>query len=170
MKILVFGPPGSGKTFLTKNFKCKGINAIDAELMRGLAYWRNKKAFKKVPYPKNPDSDFFKNNSYVWNKAFLAKFLSKTKDIILFGSFGNLSEVYDLFDRSFFLKVDPVTLRNRFKKRKAKFGKTEDQVKSAISWSRKAKRIAKKLGFKFIDSTLNPDEIFLRIFCASQSE
>src|SRR5437868_11182506 len=105
MKVLILGPSGSGKTYVSHALQKLGINAFDDDI-EGLSAWYDKHG-KKVPEPKSADEAFANQYSFLWSKKFLAKFLSQFSEIYLFGGSGNVFNMLDLFDKVYFLKVDP---------------------------------------------------------------
>jgi adenylate kinase family enzyme len=102
MKILVFGPSGSGKTYIAHALRQAGINAFDANEIKGLSAWY--KQGKKVPAPSSADEALNEHYAFLWSKNFLEEFLAQFTEVYLFGGSGNLFDVIDLFDKVFFLK------------------------------------------------------------------
>lgn len=161
MKILVIGPSGSGKTYVSSKLKELGINAVDADLIDGLSDWYDGNG-NKVEYPRSADQKFLDNYSFLWDKEFLKNYLEKKPDIYLFGSSGNMFEMLDLFDKTYFLKADSLLLKTRLthESRENPMGITEYQRENAVKWGLEIEKKAKGLGIKFIDATLSPKEIF----------
>ena len=161
MKILVIGPSGSGKTYISSKLRESGINAIDADLINCLSDWYDG-AGNKVEYPIDADENFFGNHSFLWDRKFLKNYLDKNSDIYLFGSSGNMFEMLDLFDKTYFLKAGPLLLKERLthESRENPMGMTEYQRENAAKWAIEIEKKAKDLGIEFIDATLSPEEIF----------
>lgn len=160
MKTLIFGPSGAGKTYYAEKLNTLGINSIDADSISGLSSWFDGQG-KKVPYPENADQDFFENHSFLWDKAFLKKFLSQQQDLYIFGVSGNIFDMLDLFDKTYYLHI-PDELQNerlQHSSRKNPMGKTEYQRKNAIKWGHQLQEQAKKLEIEFIDTSKSLEEM-----------
>lgn len=160
MKILVIGPSGSGKTYISSKLRELKINAVDADLIDGLSNWYDGRG-NKIEYPRDADKEFLDNHSFLWDREFLKKYLERNPDIYLFGSSGNMFEMLDLFDRVYFLKVEPSLLRERLthESRENPMGITEYQRENAVKWALEIEKKAKDLGVEFIDATLSPEQI-----------
>ena len=160
MKVLIFGPSGSGKTYISSELRKLGINAADADLIEGLSSWYDG-AGNKVPYQENAGEEFLNSHSFLWDRKFLEDYLSKNPGIYLFGSSGNLFEILDLFDKAYFLKVDPDLQKERLihQSRENPMGNTEYQRENAVRWGQELEEKAKGLGIEFVDATLSPKEI-----------
>ncbi|OGY36580.1 MAG: hypothetical protein A3E36_03240 [Candidatus Andersenbacteria bacterium RIFCSPHIGHO2_12_FULL_45_11b] len=164
-KILVIGPSGSGKTYISSELKKKGVNAVDADLVAGLSGWFNNQG-NKVAYPEDADKVFLDTHEFLWNKEFLKQFLSKQKEIYLFGLSGNVFSVMDLFDSVYFLDVKLNVIRKnlRHESRNNPMGKTDYQLENALKYAEEIKQKAKELGIIFIDATSKtPQQIFKEI-------
>lgn len=163
VKVLIFGPSGAGKTHVSSYLKQQGINAVDADTIPDLSNWYF--GDKKVIQPENMDANFLENHSFVWDREFLKKYLEKNDDIYLFGSSGNVFDVLDLFDKVFFLHIDPIIQRNRLthKSRLNPMGKTSYQRDNAISWGEALEREAKELGLIVLDANVSSEELFQQI-------
>lgn len=161
MKVLVFGPSGSGKTYLSYKLKNLGINAVDADSIEGLSSWFDGSG-NKVNYPGDAGPEFLDNHSFLWDKEFLKKYLKEKDEIYLFGSAGNITKMFDLFDKVYFLKIAPDLQKERLthKTRKNPMGNTEYQRGNAIKWAKELEKKAKSAGARFIDATLSPKEIY----------
>lgn len=161
MKVLVFGPSGSGKTYISSKLRKLGINAVDADLIEDLSSWYDRQG-NKVKYPEDADEVFLNNHSFLWNRKFLEDYLAKVADIYLFGASGNIFDMLDLFDKVYFLKVNPDLQKERLthQLRENPMGNTEYQRENAVRWGLELEQKAKNSGIKFIDATLGPEEIF----------
>lgn len=160
MKVLIFGPSGSGKTYLSSEFKKLGVNAVDADKIDDLSSWYDG-AGDKVPYKADADEDFLNNHSFLWDKKFLENYLSKNPNVYLFGVSGNIFEMLNLFDKVYFLKVEPDLQKERLlhESRENPMGSTEYQRENAVNWGQQLEQQAKSLGIIFINATLKPKEI-----------
>jgi adenylate kinase family enzyme len=160
MKVLVFGPSGAGKTYLSKELRRFGMNSVDADMIEGLSSWFNRDG-KKVKYPEDADAQFLDNHSFLWDKEYLKAYINKQHNIYIFGYSGNIFEVVDLFDKAFYLDV-PVEVQEKrlqHESRENPMGNTEYQRKNAIAWGHELKEKAKSMGVTFIDATQTGEEI-----------
>jgi len=112
MKVLIFGPSGSGKTYTSHALQKKGINAYDDGDIKGLSCWYDKYG-NKIMAPGTAGEALDNHYSFLWSKRFLEKFLRDFTDVYVFGGSGNLFDVLDLFDKVFFLKVEPQLQKER---------------------------------------------------------
>ncbi len=160
MKVLIFGSSGSGKTYISLKLKKLGINAVDADLIKGLSSWYDG-AGNKVAYKKDADEEFMNNHSFLWDRKFLEDYLSKNPDVYIFGASGNIFEMLELFDKVYFLKVDPDLQKERLlhETRENPMGNTEYQRENAVRWGQQLEQKANALGIELIDATLKPEEI-----------
>lgn len=160
MKVLIFGPSGSGKTHLSSELRKLSINAVDADSIEDLSSWYDGTG-KKVDYQEDAGEEFLSNHSFLWDRNFLEDYLRKNPKIYLFGASGNIFEMLDLFDKTYFLKVDPDLQKERLihQSRENPMGKTDYQRENAVRWGQQLEQKAKYLGIEFIDATLSPQEI-----------
>lgn len=160
MKVLVFGPSGSGKTYLSSTLQKLGINAVDSDLIEGLSSWYDG-ADNKIVYSEDADKEFLNNHSFLWDRKFLEDYLSKNPDVYLFGASGNIFDMFDLFDKVYFLKVDPDLQKERLlhDSRENPMGNTEYQRENAVRWGQELGQKAKAAGIEFVDATFKPEEI-----------
>jgi len=160
MKVLVFGPSGSGKTYVSSELRKLGVNAIDADAIKELSSWYDG-AGNKITYPENADQIFLDNHSFLWDREFLKDYLNKNPNIYLFGASGNIFYMLDLFDKVYFLKIDPEIQKERltYESRENPMGNTEYQRENAVIWGQELEEKARKLNIPFIKATLSPKEI-----------
>lgn len=161
MKVLITGPSGAGKTYLSKELKKLGLNSVDADLIEGLSSWYDGRG-NVVKYPENAGKEFLDNHSFLWNKSFLEDYLADKNDIYLLGSSGNIFEMLDLFDKSYYLDVSGEAIGERLQHegRENPMGNTEYQRNNAILWAQELREKAKSLGLNFINGELSAEEIF----------
>jgi len=159
--ILITGPAGSGKTFLSKKLKKDGVNAIDADSIRGLGRWIDKND-NNVEFPQNATSQWIESHKYVWDKNFLRSWLKEQTTVYLFGLAANIFEVADLFDKAFYLNPTPELLRKRFEegKRFNIMGQSEEQREVVIKGLSDFAQKARRHGLTIIDADQTPDEIY----------
>ena len=160
MNTLIFGPSGSGKTYISSKLKKLQYNAIDADTVNGLSSWYSGSG-KKVTYPGNADEDFLNNHSFLWDRDFLVEYLKDNEEIYLFGVSGNIYDMLDLFDRVYFIKIDPNTQKERLMhdSRENPMGNTKFQRDNAVAWGEELEEKAKELNIQFIDGSLTPEEM-----------
>jgi len=160
-KILILGSSGSGKTHLSVVLKQRGLNAVDADEIRGLHGWYDGKG-SKVVFPRDAGKEFFDNHSFLWNREALANYLKKTPNVYLFGMSGNAFDMIDLFDKVYFLDASENIIKKRLQhsSRANPMGKTTFQRKMAVEWAKLIRERARDLGLIFIDATLTPEEIY----------
>jgi len=164
-KVLIIGPSGSGKSYVSATLRKKGIKkAVDADLVEGLADYFDASG-RWVEYPLDADKEFFDNHQFLWNRKFLEKFLQKQDEIYLFGLAGNIFDLIGLFEEAFFLKAKPEILAEnlRHESRDNPMGKTYYQIRNALKYAEEIEENAKKLGIEMIDAHQSPEEIFLKI-------
>src|SRR5882757_10487284 len=112
MKVLIFGPSGSGKTFISQALKNSGVNAFDDCDIKDLHAWYDKHG-NKVAEPQSADEAIKNHYSFLWNKTALAKFLNNYTDAYVFGGSGNIFNMFDLFDKVYFLNIEPQIQKER---------------------------------------------------------
>lgn len=164
-KVLIIGPSGSGKTYISAELRRRDINAVDADLITGLSDWFDRNG-NKVDYPKDADKEFLENHEFLWDKKFLREFLDKQKEVYLFGLSGNIFSVIDLFDKVYFLKVNPQVLAKNLRRvnRKNLMGRTDYQLENALRYAGEIEIKANKLGIEFIDATdKSPGQILSKL-------
>ncbi|MAG59612.1 hypothetical protein CMO96_02365 [Candidatus Woesebacteria bacterium] len=90
----------------------------------------------------------------------------------MFGSSGNLFDMLKLFDKVFFLKINPELQKERLahESRENSMGNTEYQREIAVEWGQGLEQKAKSLGIEFIDATRSPKEILKLITFAPGGE
>lgn len=70
MKVLIFGPSGAGKTYLSKELKKLGLNSVDADLIGPLSSWFDGND-NKVDYQERADKEWLDDHSFRWDKDYL---------------------------------------------------------------------------------------------------
>lgn len=158
------GPSGAGKTHTSAYLRSKGVNAIDADTVDGLAGYFNGKG-EEVECQPDADKEFLDNHEFLWNRSFLEKYLADNQEIYIFGMSGNVFQMLDLFDKVFFLKAPQEVLaeRLRHESRENPMGKTDYQLKNALEWAKEIEEEASDLGVTMIDATSTPQQIFEQI-------
>jgi hypothetical protein len=161
MKTLLFGPSGSGKTFIANALRSKGINAFDADDLQGLGDWYDRN-WKKVATPKTTDEALSNHYSYLWSREFLTDFLGRyaDTDVYLFGGSGNLFGVTDLFDKIYFLKVDPALQQQRLASPSRPTPSMDQDADGLVVWGSWLEEEAKKRNVPLLDAAQTPEQIF----------
>jgi len=159
MKVLIFGPSGSGKTYISQALRDSGINAWDADDIIGLSGWYDKYG-QKVAEPKTAEEAINNHYSFLWSKSFLAGFLSRFSEVYVFGGSGNIWNMFDSFDRVYFLKVDFDTQKKRILNAANRNSMLDFSENDLVIWGEWFEQEAKKRNIPFIDATLSPDEIY----------
>jgi len=159
MKVLVFGPSGSGKTYVSHALQELGINAVDDGDIEGLSAWYDRNG-KKVPPPQTAGEALANHYSFLWSRKFLKGFLDQFTDIYLFGGSGNLFSVLDLFDKAYFLKVDPHLQRRRLMSPSRPTPLMDSNDEGFIIWGDWLEEEAKKRGIPMLDASQTPRQIY----------
>jgi shikimate kinase len=162
MKVLIFGPSGSGKTFVSQALKKAGINAFDDADIKGLSAWYDKDG-NKVAEPATADEAFENHYSFLWSKKNLAKFLQQYTDVYVFGGSGNIFTMLGLFDKTYFLKIDPELQQERILNAAQRNPAMDQNKNGLVIWGDWLEQEAKKHNIPFIDASLTPQQIFALI-------
>jgi len=158
MKTLIFGPSGSGKTYVSNALKKLGINSFDADTIEGLSAWY--KNGEKVSKPQSAQEALNGQYSFLWSRAFLENFLITNEDVFIFGGSGNLFELTELFDKVYFLKIDPKTQKERIQNSTTRNSRMDFKNNELIIWGKWLEEEARKKNILFVDGTLTPLEIY----------
>lgn len=159
MKVLVFGPSGAGKTYVSQALKKQGIPAYDDGDIEGLSAWYDQQG-KKVAAPKTAHEALENHYSFFWSKRILKHFLNQFSDVYVFGGSGNIFNVTHLFDKTFFLKVEPHVQKERILHSSRETPLLDFDEKGLVIWGDWIEQEAKKRYIPFIDATLTPNQIF----------
>lgn len=159
MNVLIFGPSGAGKTYVSKAWKRSGINAYEDGDIKGLSCWYDRHG-KKVDAPTTAREALDNHYSFLWSKRVLRKFLAVHRDVYVFGGSGNIFDTIDLFDKTFFLKIDPTVQRERILHSSRETPLMDFDEKGIVLWGDWIEQEAGKRNIPFVDATLSPDQIF----------
>jgi hypothetical protein len=163
MKVLVFGPSASGKTYVAKVLQAQGINAFDDGDIAGLSNWYDRNG-KKVTEPASPEEASEKQYSFLWSRKFLASFLADHQDVFIFGGSGNIANVLDLFDQVYFLKIDPALQKQRLLSPDRPTPYLDfDEKGEPIIWGDWLEDLALDKGIPFVDANQSPEAIYRHI-------
>jgi shikimate kinase len=164
MKTFVLGVAGTGKSYLVKEMKRRGLNAVDVD--RGLATFTDADG-NEVQYNRAGGAEWWDSHFYVLKLETLGRLLRKSDSIYLFGNVGGqpgkmngLVDVAHLFDRVCYLDAPMSVIRERLSLRKDNpFGKNPEEVELLVKYRAKIGKEAKRRKFEIIDATLPVEEI-----------
>ncbi|HEY4289299.1 MAG TPA: AAA family ATPase [Puia sp.] len=163
MTVLIFGPSGSGKTYVAKALQARSINAFDDDQIAGLSAWYDKDG-RKVAAPANAEEAKTGQYAFLWSKKALAKFLnsftSAGSDVYIFGGSGNIFNLLDLFDRVYFLKIEPGLQWQRLRSPSRPTPDMDVDADGLVVWGAWFEEQAQKHHIPFIDAALTPAQIF----------
>jgi hypothetical protein len=159
MKVLIFGASGSGKTFISHALNNLGINAFDADEIEGLSAWYDKKG-NKIQFPENAAEALQNHYSFLWSRKFLRDFLKQFTDIYLFGGSGNVTSMFDLFDKVYFLRIEPNLQIERLLHSSRENPGMDTNENGVVIWGDWLEKQAINLGVPIIDASLSPGQIF----------
>ncbi len=159
MKVLIFGPSGSGKTYVSHALQCAGINAFDDSDIKGLSAWFDKNG-NEVAEPKTADDATNNHYSFLWSKKFLAQFIAGFDDVYVFGGSGNIGNVFDLFDRVYFLRVEPELQEQRIRGAGRPTPAMDANDDGIVIWGGWFEDMARQLNIPFVDASQTPGQIF----------
>ncbi|WP_214073652.1 hypothetical protein [Mucilaginibacter sp. dw_454] len=159
MKVLIFGPSGSGKTYITKVLQHAGINAYDDADIEGLSNWYDQNG-RKVTAPATADEATAKHYSFLWSKKAMAGFIDQFDDVYVFGGSGNVWSVFDLFDKVYFLKIEPQLQRQRLMSPHRPTPLMDMNDEGFVIWGDWFEQMAKEKDIPFVDADQTPEQIF----------
>jgi len=159
MKVLIFGPSGSGKTYTARALSKLGINAFDDPDIEGLSNWYDRNG-KKVTESTTADEVLNNRYSFLWSPESMAEFISRFTDVYVFGGSGNVGSVFHLFDKVYFLKIDPEVQKERLLSRSRPAPLMDSNDEGLVIWGGWFEDYARKLNIPFVDGSLTPQEIF----------
>jgi hypothetical protein len=162
--VLVIGPTCGGKTHLAGYFEKRGKVAFDCDSFPGLA-----RTVDLEGNPKEPTAKEWRTWSgikWVWNREKIEELLAANPEAYLFGTADNMYEFKSLFDELYYLDIgrELILKRLRSKARENRFGRFPKQRERVLNTLDYFAADAKKHGFRFIDASLSPAEIF-RMIC-----
>jgi len=159
MKVLIFGPSGSGKSFIAQAWKRNGINAFDDHEIPGLSNWYDKSG-NKVSAPATADDALNNGLAFLWSKKAMKKFLDSHNTVYIFGGSGNMGNVFGLFDKVYFLKVEPALQKERLKSPLRPTPLMDSNEDGPVIWGQWLEEFARSKGIPFINADQTPEEIY----------
>lgn len=159
MKVLVFGPSGSGKTYVSAALQWAGVNAFDDKDIKGLSSWYSPRGSKVAP-PQTADEAFAKGYSFLWDKKILQQFVNQFTDVYVFGGSGNMTQVFDLFDKLYCLKIPPQLQKERLASGTRETPQMDSNKDGLVIWGDWLEQLAVTNDIPLIDASLSPAEIY----------
>jgi hypothetical protein len=159
MKALIFGPSGSGKTYVARALQKMGINAFDDGDITGLSAWLDQDG-KEVAEPRTADEAAANRYAFLWSRKILAAFLDRYSDVYVFGGSGNVPRMLDLFDRVYFLHVEPALQKTRLLSPSRPTPAMDKNEEGLVIWGGWFEEFARQQQIPFIDAALTPGEIY----------
>lgn len=164
VRTLVLGVAGTGKSYLVKEMKSRGMNAIDAD--DGLATFVDRNG-NEVEYNSREGAEWWSSHYYVLKLTKLKRLLGANKSIYVFGDVGGqpgkrngLLDVIHLFDRVCYMRAPTSLIRKRLAERRDNpFGKNPDEVAGTLKHKSRMDEAARRMKFEAIDATMPTDEI-----------
>lgn len=90
----------------------------------------------------------------------MADFIDRYDDVYVFGGSGNVTDVFDLFDKVYFLKIEPELQRERLRSPLRKTPELDFGEDGLVVWGAWFEEEALKRGVPFVDADQTPEEIF----------
>jgi shikimate kinase len=167
-RVLIVGPSGAGKTYITTHIrKVHHQYAIDADTLKQMCSWVDQDG-NLSQFENSAGKQWLKTHHFVWNTSYLRNYLKKHKVIYLFGLSKNVFDTAFLFDKVYYLHVDPeiINAHLQSKSRKNPWGKHKKQRELTIHSLNNLLKNAKKVNAILIDidtTQMTPDDIFSEI-------
>ena len=93
----------------------------------------------------------------------MALFLSKHEEVYVFGGSDNVSSIFDLFDKVYFLKTDPALQQQRLKSQDRQTPNLDRNEEGVVIWGDWFEQLAIERHIPFINADQTPEQIFQSI-------
>jgi hypothetical protein len=114
MATLISGNPGSGKSTLAALLRSRGIHALDADVVPGLAAWMNPAGDVVGDGSLQPTPELLATCFWGWARSRVEEVVRELgEDGVLLGIAVNQWDSIDLFDRLVLLELDAAAQRDR---------------------------------------------------------
>jgi hypothetical protein len=154
MATLISGNPGSGKSTLTALLRSRGLYALDADVVPGLAAWMNSAGEVVGDGSLQPSPELLATCFWGWARPRVEEVARELgEDGVLLGIAVNQWDSTDLFDRLVLLELDAVTQHERVASRDALF---QEQIAAGLPVMQ-AQMVAR--GAHRIDAKRTPEEV-----------
>lgn len=162
--ILIIGSSGSGKTHIVQKLKNKYPFIYDSDEIQDLSDWFGEGG-KPVKFPENADKKWLNEHEFLWDREVLKKFIKENEPVIIFGLSGNCFSMLDLFDKVYYLDINPAEIKKRLKSqnRLNPMGKTKEQTDLVIKYMTSIRHKAAELKIPFISANQSPEQIINQI-------
>jgi len=144
---------------MAKALQRQGINAYDDSDIEGLSAWFDRNG-NEVVEPKTADEAMANGFAFLWSKRVLGNFINQFSEVYIFGGSGNIFNMLDLFDRVYFLKIEPELQKQRLLSASRPTPLMDANEDGIIIWGGWFEEVAKQKNIPFIDALQTPEQIF----------
>jgi len=138
MKVFyITGNSGTGKSTVVEKLAERGVFSIDADSVKGLTHWVDKKTKEIVDWHPGMTKDWYWKHQYVCDKEKLINLINKSpKDIVVIaGLFNNRSNLWGLFNKVFLLRcAEEIFIKRITERENHDFGKHLLEQENILSW------------------------------------
>jgi hypothetical protein len=151
---LVSGNPGSGKSTLTALLRSRGVRALDADEVPGLAAWMDRSGAVVGDGSLEPTPELLATCFWGWDGSRVAQVVDELgEDGVLLGIAVNQWDVIHLFDELVLLELDAPTQRDRVASRDPLF---REQIAVGLPVMQAQMRAH---GAQVVDATQDPEQV-----------
>lgn len=152
----ITGSAGSGKSSVQQELKRRGFSAYDSDDPEiGSAHDNQSNKPVAIPPVNQRSPEWFAQHNWKIYPDAINRLRNESRDKVIFlcGSAANEYELLQMFDESFYLDIDDVTLQSRIKNRDGNdYGKSEDELQVILDKHQSAKRKFEESGAKIINA------------------